>query len=374
MLRILLTGAGSSGHLYPLVAVAEELKKQTQQGGQDLELFFLGDDGLTTELAASINVAAKAIVSPKWRRYFSVENFLDILKTPLGLIQAFYYVWLFMPDLIFSKGGYDSFFPVLAGKFFGIPIVIHESDIIPGKANLWAGKMAKKVFLAFEGAKKFFKVDKTDVVGNPIRQGILAGPDRATAIAAFDLDPNRPVVLITGASQGAKIINDTLLLALVELGQKFQVIHQAGPNNFEEVRKQTEAVVQEGAGTYGEIIKQNYRLYPIFDIQQMALAYAAADVVVSRAGAGTIFEVAAVGKPSIVIPLKTAASNHQLANAKDFEKYGATVIEEDNFTPHILMNEIQQAYENRQELGPKIKSFAKVYAASKVASGILALT
>lgn len=371
--RILLTGAGSGGHVYPLIAVAEELKKQAALSGVELDMQFIGDNSFFQTVETEAGIGFRAIFSPKWRRYFSAQNFIDMLKAPLGLLQAVFYVWQFMPDLVFSKGGYDSFFPVFAARVFGIPIVLHESDVAPGKANRWASEWAKKVFLAFEGAAAYFNQDIVGVVGNPIRTGVAQLTDRTTALTAFSLNPAKPTVLITGASQGAKLINETLLLSLVELTKKFQIIHQCGPKNYDETNAQMLKIAQEGGEIYGKVITDNYRLYPIFNLRHMALAYSAADVIVGRSGAGTIFEMAAVGKPSIIIPLKGAASNHQLANAREFAKYGAVVIEEDNLTPHILINEIENAYENRAELSQTIKLFARPSAARIIAEEILKL-
>ncbi|MBI2063723.1 MAG: UDP-N-acetylglucosamine--N-acetylmuramyl-(pentapeptide) pyrophosphoryl-undecaprenol N-acetylglucosamine transferase [Candidatus Yanofskybacteria bacterium] len=371
MLRILLTGGGSGGHVYPLIAVAEELQKQAAQNGVPLELRFLGADGLIKDVAATIGVTAIGVISPKWRRYLSYQNFTDILKAPFGFLQALFYVWRFMPDLIFSKGGYDSFLPALIARILAIPVIIHESDVVPGKANLWVGKWAKKIFLTFDGAKGYFRQDLVEAVGNPIRTGITNITDKAAALAAFNLNSSKPVVLITGASQGAQVINEVLLLSLVELTKKFQIIHQCGPNNYDSTNAQILTIVKEGEGTYGKTIADSYRLYPSFDLRQMALAYSAADIIVGRSGAGTIFEMAAVGKPAIIIPLKGAASDHQLANAREFAKFGAIVIEEENLTPHILISEIESVYENRSELSAKIKQFARPSAASIIAEELL---
>src|SRR3989344_682101 len=370
MIKILLTGGGSGGHVYPLVAVAEELQKAAAQKGLELDLKFLGADGLARDMAAVIGIKFQAITSHKWRRYVSADNFIDILKVPVCFLQAIFHVWAYMPDIIFSKGGYDSFFPALAARIFNIPVVIHESDAIPGKANLWVGKWAKKIFLAFEGAKKYFRQEKTELVGVPMRAGILNLTERSTAAAAFNLDSARPVVLITGATQGAQIINDALLLSLVELTKKFQIIHQCGSKNYDQVSGQILNIVKEGEGTYGKTITDSYRLYSVFDIKQMSLAYSAADVIVSRAGAG-VFEVAAVGRPCIVVPLKNSAGDHQLANAREFAKFGAIVIEEDNLTPHILINEIENAHEGRVAISEKIKQFAKPDAAQIIARELL---
>lgn len=374
MIKILLTGGGSGGHLYPLVAVAEELQKEAVQRGLNLELRFMGTDGLLKEVAASIGIRFQAIASPKWRRYASSKNFVDILKMPVGLLQALFYVWQYMPDLIFSKGGFDSFLPALASRIFMIPVVIHESDVMPGKANLWVGKWAKKVFVAFDGARDYFKQERVELVGNPIRTGLLDFTDKSVAAAAFGLDMNKPIILISGGSQGSQMINETLLLSLVELTKKFQVIHQCGYKNYDQVNGQILNIVKEGEGAYGKVITDNYRLYPSFDLQQMALAYSAADVIISRAGASSIFELAAIGKPAIVIPLKDSASNHQLANAREFAKYSAIIIEEDNLTPHILINEIKSAYEDRATISPKIKQFGKPNPAQLIAQELLVMS
>ena len=371
MLRILLTGGGSGGHIYPLIAVAEELQKQAAQSGTNLELKFIGEDGFVKDAVTTIGVTAVSIISSKWRRYFSYQNFIDILKAPFGFLQTLFYIWQFMPDFVFSKGGYDSFLPALVARILAIPVVIHESDIIPGKANLWVGKWAKKIFLAFDGARNYFKQDVVEAVGNPIRTGVTNLSDKAAALTAFNLNPSKPSVLITGASQGAQAINEALLLSLVELTKKFQVIHQCGPKNYDNTNAQILTIVKEGGGTYGKTIADNYRLYPSFDLQQMALAYSAADVIVGRSGAGTIFEMAAVGKPAVIIPLKGAASDHQLANSREFAKFGAIVIEEENLTPHILISEIENAYESRAELSAKIKQFARPNAARIIAEEIL---
>lgn len=373
MVRILLTGGGSGGHVYPLIAVAEELQKQSARSGVDLDLRFIGDDGFFKEAVSGIGMKFTKILSPKWRRYFSLQNFVDILKTPIGFLQAFFYIWLFMPDLVFSKGGYDSFLPALIARLFAIPIIIHESDVMPGKANRWVGKWAKKVFLSFDGAKNYFRQDRIEVVGNPIRMGITNIIDKPAALAAFNLNTAKPAVLITGASQGAQAINEVLLLSLVELTKKFQVIHQCGPKNYDSINVQILTIIKEGENTYGKNIADSYRLYPSFNLEQMTLAYSAADVIVGRSGAGTIFEMAAVGKPAIIIPLKGAASDHQLANAREFAKFGAIVIEQDNLTSHILLNEIETAYQNRIEISQKIKQFARPDAAQIIARELLGM-
>jgi UDP-N-acetylglucosamine--N-acetylmuramyl-(pentapeptide) pyrophosphoryl-undecaprenol N-acetylglucosamine transferase len=363
--KILLVGGGTGGHIYPLVAVAEELKNS--------EIKFLGSGDLLKQVANEAGFETVLILSSKWRRYFSFQNFVDILKFPIGFFQAFYNVWHFMPDVIFAKGGYASLMPAVAGKLLAIPLIIHETDAVPGAVNKFLSRLSKKTFIAIESAKDYFKKTRDiQTIGNPIRSGILNGGDKNAALATFSLTANKPTVLITGAARGAKVINDIILVAIVELTKKFQVIHQTGPDNFEEIEKQIIKIIGEGKDSYGKTVAESYRVYPVLNLREMALAYAACDVIVSRAGS-QIFETAAVGKPAIVIPLKNSAGNHQLSNAREFAKFGATVIEEDNLTPHILISEIQKVFENRAELSQKIKQFSKPDAANKIAQYLLGL-
>lgn len=377
--RILLAGGGTGGHIYPLIAVAEEIKKQSSEAGFEIAVEFMGDSkngsrggtDIFREEAEKLGIKYQKIVSPKWRRYFSLENFIDLFKFPIGLIQALFHVWLFMPDMVFLKGGYASFLPGLAAKIFMIPLAIHESDAVPGKINLFFGKSAKKVFVSLEKAGSYFKSGLTKVVGNPIRPAVLVRSDQAGARQTFSLDPAKPTILIIGASQGSKIINDNLMLIAVELVRKFQIIHQTGPNNFKEVSRELERITLEGKDSYGKELEKNYRIYPSLDAGQMALAYSAADLVISRAGS-SIFEIAAAGRPAVLIPLKISASGHQLANARELAKFGASVIEEDNLTPHILLNEIEKVYQNRSELGEKIRQFARPDSAAVIANYLLA--
>ncbi|TSC91915.1 MAG: UDP-N-acetylglucosamine--N-acetylmuramyl-(pentapeptide) pyrophosphoryl-undecaprenol N-acetylglucosamine transferase [Parcubacteria group bacterium Licking1014_17] len=370
MEKIILIGGGTGGHVCPLVAVGGELKKQAEAGALKLSLRMMGDGQFAEQEAANMGVPFNSILSPKWRRYSFFENIIDFIKLPFGLVQSFFYMWLYMPDLVFAKGGYASFLPAVAAKFFLIPLVIHESDSVPGVVNRKLAGLSKHIFVSYEYTRQFFKPEKTDVVGNPIRAELLAGGDKSSAAAAFQLDPSKPVLLITGGSQGAKKINDTILLAITELVKRFQVIHQCGDTNYNEVKATVDATVKGAPETYGKDILANYRLYPFLDAKQMALAYAAADVILSRSG-GAIFEMAAVGKPSIVVPLKIAAANHQLLNAAEFAKFGAVVITEDNFTPNILINELVNAYSRKEEISQTIKQFARPDAAANVAKWLL---
>ncbi|MDP3731321.1 MAG: undecaprenyldiphospho-muramoylpentapeptide beta-N-acetylglucosaminyltransferase [bacterium] len=354
--RIILVGGGSGGHVFPLMAVAESLQKLAIQQGLDLKLTLLGEGKFFEEAAKQSGLKYKKIMAGKIRRYFSLANLLDIPKILIGLIQSFWYLFWLMPDAVFTKGGYASFPPALAAKFYFIPLFIHESDVIPGAANRLISRLAKKVFVSFEASKQYFSSGKTEFTGNPIRTEILNG-DRVQALQYFQLSDQLPTVLVLGGSQGAQKINELILQSLPKLTVKFQVIHQTGELNYEAVKKLAE-----------QTTSPNYHPYPFLDFSNLPLAYAAADVVVSRSGANLLSEISALGKPAIVIPIKRSAANHQYYNAIEFSKYGGIIIEEDNLVFSVFIDQLESAYQRRAEIGGNIRNFATFDAADKIAS------
>jgi len=369
--RIALIGGGTGGHVYPLIAVAKELKKQALEGGMELDLRMFGEGALSRQAAVDIGVPYKNIPSAKWRRYFSLYNFLDLLKIPLGVLQSLYYMWLFMPDVVFSKGGHVSLIPSFIAKMFMIPIVIHESDSVPGKTSILLSRLALKIFVSFDKTKEHLPYHKVEFTGNPIRKEIVKKIPKENALKLFKLSKEKPVIFVMGGSQGAQLINQAIIKSIVEIVKDFQVIHQAGTKNVNFVQSEINKIIKEGKGSYGDKIKNSYHLFPFLDVNQISYAYSAADVIISRAGAGSLFEIAIIGKPAIVIPITNSASNHQLENAKEFSRFGGVYIEEANITRHILIEQIKYIYINRQELSIKISKFAKPEAAEKIAQYLL---
>lgn len=372
--RILLTGGGSGGHVFPLIAVATALKEKAQQSGRELELLILGEGQFMEKAAVENGLPFKRILAGKLRRYFSILTVLDILKTPIGFFQSLWHVFWFMPDIIFAKGGYASVLPAIIGRLFFIPLFIHESDSIPGLANRILGKLAKTVFISFQSSEKYFKTGKTALTGNPLRKELI-GQDRGRAAEFFKLKSDKKTILILGGSQGAQKINDIILQSLVMLVKDFQIIHQCGETQYNFVRNEAEKLVKEGEGKYAENIKINYKLFPFLDTEQLGMAFAVADILISRAGAGSIFEIAAFGKPVILIPITNSSADHQLANAREFSKFGAVVLEEQNLTSHILINQIESLLneENFAKINANIQTFAKPEAAEKIVSALLNL-
>ncbi|MEK9157780.1 MAG: undecaprenyldiphospho-muramoylpentapeptide beta-N-acetylglucosaminyltransferase [Patescibacteria group bacterium] len=367
--RILLVGGGSGGHVFPLMAVAESLRTLDSSS----ELIIFGEGQFLENALKDKDIKYVKILAGKARRYISPLVVWDFIKIILGFFQSLWLVFRYMPDVVFCKGGYASVLPALIARLYRIPVYAHESDSVPGLANKIIGKFALAVFISFESAGKYFKEGKAVLVGNPVRLELLSG-DKSIALQQFNLRADKKTVLVAGGSQGAKRINDAILEVLVQLVQTYQIIHQAGDSQLSAVKSVIDQYVKEGGDSYGAMVSANYRLYPFFNAQDLAMAYASADIIISRAGASNIFEISALGKPAIIIPITNSASNHQMENANEFQKYGAVVIEEANITPHIIINQIQELLEpaKYQEVSNKIKTFAKPEASNDIARVLLA--
>ena len=367
--RILLVGGGSGGHIFPLIAVSKELQKIALEKGMNLELMAVADSNSWRSEFENLGIRFKRILAPKLRRFEGNLNLLDIFKIPISLIQSLWYIFLFMPDLVFAKGGYASILPVLVSKLYFIPLFIHDSDAVLKGANKFLSKFARKVFISFETIKSDLKNKEVILSGNPIREELLKG-DRDTAGQLFKLSLNKKTILFLGGSQGAITINNLVIQSLVELSEKYQIIHQAGAKNFEYVKNEVDGIKKEGENTYAKSIEENYRLFDFMSEEELKTAYALADVLVSRAGANFIFEIASLGKPAIFIPYRFSIKNHQKANAMEIAKFGAVVLEEENLKPHILIDQIRHLADNPLA-GEKIKQFAKPDAGKIIAEAII---
>jgi len=365
-MKIVLTGGGTGGHIFPIIAVAKKIKELAGDK-DDVEFLFLGPKGELEEAVMKGEfIPAKNIFSGKLRRYFSFWYFVDIFKFPLGLLQALWHLLVFMPDVIFAKGGYASVPAVFAGWIYRIPILIHESDITPGLSNQFSSRLAKKVAVSFPGAANFFNPLKVVVTGNPIRDELTKG-SREEAQKIFGLGGDKKIILVMGGSQGARVINEAIIRILPRLLAKYEILHLTG-------REQYEKVIHE-AGTLG--IKANhedYHAYPFLG-EEMSNALAAADLVISRAGASALTEIAANGKPAIIIPIKESANNHQELNAYSLAEAGAAVVlEQDNLGENILLGKIEEVLENQDlgyELSERVKKFHNPDAAEKIAEEIM---
>lgn len=376
--RILLLGGGSGGHVFPLIAVADALKEKAQQTGTPLELMVLGEGKFMEKAAAEKGIVFKSVMAGKLRRYLSLLTILDIFKMPVGFFQALWHIFWFMPDVVFAKGGYASLPGALVAKIYFIPLFVHESDSVPGLANRVLGKLAKTVFVSFNSSQKYFKAGKTVLTGNPVRKELMSG-NRAVALQNFGLNPDKKTILVLGGSQGAQKINQIIMDSLVMLVNPptsgFQILHQCGESQLQLVKTELEKIIKEGQGEYADAVRVNYKPYPFFNTNDMALAYAAADIIISRAGANNVFEISMLGKPVILIPLFHGSRGEQLFNAEELAKFGGVYIEEQNLTPHIMINQIQSILEpdKYNSVSEKLKTFATPDAAEKIASALLVM-
>lgn len=369
-MKILFTGGGSGGHFYPIIAVAEKvIERAAERRLLPPELFYMAPTEYNSRALFDTGMTYVRVPAGKVRRYFSLLNFTDLFKTVAGCAKAVLKMYSIYPDVVFGKGGYASFPALFAAKILSIPVIIHESDSRPGRVNAWAGKFADKIAVSYKEAARYFKVDPNRIAhtGNPIRKEVIE-PMPTGAEEYFALESGVPVVLVLGGSQGAQIINETILSALPEMVEKYQVIHQTGRANIDEIRSTVSVILKDHPHA------SRYHPFDYMNELMLRMAAGAASVVVTRAGS-TIFEIAAWGLPSIVIPLSPAISHDQTANALAYARTGAaSLIEEDNLKAHVLLAEINRINDDTQiseTMKKQAKSFSRTDSATIIADALL---
>ncbi|MCI0619643.1 undecaprenyldiphospho-muramoylpentapeptide beta-N-acetylglucosaminyltransferase [Candidatus Wolfebacteria bacterium] len=375
-MRILFTGGGSGGHFYPIVAIAEAIQEIAREERLlEPELLFAAPDPYDKKVLFELNIRFIPITAGKTRRYFSLLNVIDFFKTGWGIVKAFWKLLFIFPDVVFGKGGYGSFPIVCAARILGIPVIIHESDSIPGRANAWAGKFAQKIAISFPEAAEHFDPkhehpERIALTGNPIRKDLLTVAHEGGR-EFLKIESGTPAVLILGGSSGAEAVNEAVIDALPRLVEHYFVIHQTGKQNVTSVEETVAVLLGDNEH------KNRYRPFTYLDLLAMRMAAGAADLIISRAGASAIFEIAQWGKPSIIIPIPQSVSHDQHKNAFAYARTGAaTVIEQENLTASILVSEIKRLMQNtalREEMSAAAKAFAKPDAARTIAREILDL-
>ncbi len=327
MKKIILTGGGTAGHVTPNLALLPALQEL------GYEIHYIGSkQGIERKLIENAGIPYDAISSGKLRRYFDLKNFSDPLRVAKGYLESLKLMKKYKPDVVFSKGGFVSVPVVLAAKHYKIPTIIHESDMTPGLANKICIPSAKKICCNFPETLPYLPEDKAVLTGSPIRAEILQG-DRLAGLKYSGLSPEKPVILIIGGSLGSVKVNTAVRSILPRLLQQFQIIHICGKGNLDESLIHTDGYVQ----------------YEYVDAPLKHL-FAAADLIISRAGANSICEILALRKPNLLIPLSASASRgDQILNAKSFGKQGfSSVLEEENLTDDTLYQAITNLYINRQ--------------------------
>jgi UDP-N-acetylglucosamine--N-acetylmuramyl-(pentapeptide) pyrophosphoryl-undecaprenol N-acetylglucosamine transferase len=371
-MKIVFTGGGTGGHFYPIIAIVEALHDLVKERRLlDPELYFYGPTPYDDRALYENGITYIASPAGKMRRYFSILNFFDFFKTGWGIVQTLFTLYRLFPDVVFSKGGYGSMPTLVAARILKIPVIAHDSDAVPGRATLYAAKFAKKIAISYDEAMPLLPErvrGKTALTGNPVRREVRA-PATQGAQDFFGLEASVPVLLVLGGSLGAERINNAILEALPDLVNRYQVIHQTGQGNIESVTKTAEVILNKN--------ERRYRYRPFGYLTPLALKMGAgtADLIISRAGSGTISEIASWGRASIIIPIPEKISRDQHENAFAYARSGAAeVIEQNNLTPHLLLGEIERLFTNpkaRNDMAEAAKKFSKPDAAKVLAQAIL---
>lgn len=369
-MKIILTGGGTGGHFYPLIAVAEEINRIVDEENiAHTRIYYVSDSPYNEKVLYENRIIFKKVTAGKVRLTFSLKSFSDFIKIGIGLIEGFFTVFSIFPDVVFSKGGYASVPAVFAARILRIPIIIHESDSIPGRANKWAGKFAQTVAVSYKQQIDYFSEKKIIHTGQPIRHDLLI-PTKEGAHEFLKLNKDIPIIWVLGGSLGAQAINLVIEKTLPYLLEKYQIVHQVGEKNYDDMKKLTDAA----------LINNNYRnryhMFAHLNPLSMKMLAGISDVVITRAGS-SLFEIAHWGIPAIVIPIPHSNGNHQVKNAYNYARAGAgVVIEENNLSEQLLVFEINRIFDNKnikQEMIENAKAFSIPNAAEKIAKKIISI-
>ncbi len=331
--KVLLVGGGSGGHVFPLLNVWEFMK-------DDYEVLYIGEEnGKEKSWVEERGIRYKGIQAGKLRRYFSLQNFVDFFKVPIGIYQSWKIIKDFKPDLVFAKGGNVSFPAVVAAWWLKIPILTHESDLVMGLANKMTASMATKIAVSFPvGGYGEKYADKMIYTGLPVRAWNKKSGDEEEIMKHFGVNKELPVIFVTGGSQGAMNLNSYVMKHLEKILEYANVIFVTGENDYERVNGEVGHVKGEGVCKIYSFLTDNFN-------KGMFVS----DLIVSRASATTLAEISSMAKPSVLVPLPTSASNHQYFNAKSYEDMGACVlIEERDFDKFNLAVLIRSLFEDEE--------------------------
>ncbi len=347
MKKILLTGGGTAGHVTPNIALMPLLKER------GFTISYVGSyDGIEKKLIEETGTKYFGISSGKLRRYFDLKNFTDPFRVIKGYGEAKKLMKEEKPDVVFSKGGFVTVPVVMAAHKYKIPVVLHESDMTPGLANRICNPYATKVCCNFPETFEHLPKDKGVLTGQPIRSELFEG-DKSKCLAFTGLSGNKPILLVTGGSLGSVAVNNAVRSVLNELLKKYDIIHLCGKNNLDSTLNNIPGYVQY------EYIKD--------ELKDM---FAAADIIISRAGANTICELLALRKPNILIPLPASQSRgDQILNAASFERQGfSKVLEEESLTDELLLNAVNEVFDKKEEYRKTMSSSTQTNAVASIVS------
>lgn len=373
-MTIAFTGGGSGGHFYPIIAIAEALSDVVKEEHLIAPtLYYLAPHSFDEKALFENSIVFIRIPAGKMRRYASLQNVTDWFVTVSGIAKAIMTLFRIYPDVVVSKGGYGSVPTVIAAWLLRIPIIIHESDAKPGRANLLGAKFAAKIAVSFDSAAAYFPAavqSKIARTGIPVRKALMR-VEVEGARQYLDLEVGLPTILILGGSQGAVKINETVLSSLPELVSFANVIHQTGAANFKNVEGVSKVVLANSPHAK--------RYHPVNYLDQVSMQRAAgvATLIVSRAGANSLAEIGLWKKPAIVIPIPESISHDQRSNAYSYARTGAAVvIEEENLAPHLFIAEVERITKNPElskRMGAAAEGFTDPDAARILAREVLAI-
>ena len=368
-IRLAIAGGGTGGHVLPAVAVVEELKRR---GGVDEVIWIGSRDGVEREAAAAAGIRFVAIPTGKLRRYFSLRNAIDAVRVPLGIVAARRALGAFHPDVLLSTGGFVSVPSVIAARGIA-PVLTHEQTAVLGLATRLNARFADVLAVSYDQtadqARRIHR--KVTVTGNPVRAGLGEG-DRQRGLAWLGFTSALPVVYVTGGARGASPLNHRIADLLPDLLEHVQVLHQTGPAT---ANQDAQALIARQSA-FPEHMRHRYKVVE-FVGNELADVYAAADLIVGRAGAGTIAELAAVGKAALLIPLPGTGGDEQTANARILADAGAAeAIPQEEATPQRLRAEILAIIgdpDRRKRMEDAARTVARPDAASRLADVLLGL-
>ncbi|TXI69515.1 MAG: undecaprenyldiphospho-muramoylpentapeptide beta-N-acetylglucosaminyltransferase [Flavobacterium sp.] len=356
--RFIISGGGTGGHIYPAVAIANELKSRFPEA----EFLFVGaKDKMEMQKVPQAGYAIKGLWISGIQRKLTLDNAMFPFKLLSSMWNSFRIIKSFKPDVVIGTGGFASGAVLKVASILGIPTVIQEQNSYPGITNKLLAKKANKICVAYENLERFFPKDKMILTGNPVRQDLINEANKSEAIAYFKLDANKKTLLVLGGSLGARRINQLIEKELdFLLSQNIQIIWQCGKLYLNDYSKYNE--------------KENVQVVAFID--RMDLVYAAADVVISRSGASSVSELCIVGKPTIFIPSPNVAEDHQTKNAKAIsDKNGAILIKESELETQFetIFSDLISSESKQSELSQNIKKLALPNATKDIVEEIIKL-
>ncbi len=357
-LRIIIAGGGTGGHIFPAIAIANAVKNLDTS----IEILFVGATGkMEMEKVPEAGYLIKGLTIAGFNRSSILKNITLPFKIVKSFFQVNEIVRIFKPHAVIGVGGYSSYPVLRLAQSKGIPTFIHESNSFAGKSNILLGKKAIKIFVATKGMENFFPSNKIVVTGNPIRNNIAqSNITKEDAVSFFGLRNDKQIVLIVGGSLGAKSINDAIAANIeILLNEGLQLIWQTGKNNAE---------------AYQTVVQSHKNIWVNVFINKMEIAYEAADIIISRAGAMAVAEICVVAKPTILVPYPFAAEDHQTANAMALVNNQAALLVKDAEVGEKLVNTIVELSSNmelQQQLKHNIKPLGITNAAEIIATEII---